>query len=747
MMRVLSTILTALLFPIVAVGQQAPPPGPSRSPNLNNLPDKAAAQVNIGAASGTDDTLSETHTGGDSSGISRKSPVADSTSRTFSSPDAGRNIVRSHDALLDGSNSDKINLQNLRTATPNGGVIDLPPGNWPATGSSAWVPTKPDTTSSVLWRATGTLDLGQGATPQSNPLMLVGADCDLTETSLGGRLNLLRNCVTSTVVTPNLNVQLFNSAPLPLQSYGLFPQVKAAQFNAFQKLGGSASLDGLVASVDTWGQNNFTSQDVALQSDVTIHPFATDSTWGLDVYSRDLTGSPATPFGQMMVELDTEANGPELLAGQYDPSAGYRNHIWISPGLHSVSGWTKTASRNYGDLVLGSQGGVATVYRSQTPRAARTGSVEPSWPAQIQIHATADTASGDTIQVNSTSGISVGYGVMPDQNAGGTAPYTTVLSVVDRTHLRLSAPVTGHGVLNNENLNINPTVVDGGVTWMYGEPYAVQYGKAIWLNDGDSGHGERNSISYLTGFGTNGRFENAVIDLSKASFVHSYSAAIRLGAGHILDFDGDGTAAKQNQHQMVYSGGTWVYKSGGLTALQLDDTAFKFIANGKVQLASGGQAQSVGVTTGYAPLALSVATKINNMNDTDLIAGQGGLNIYHTNSSGTIASSSRPDIQTDGSGNIGLNTSVHYGGSVPSLSCNGTGAAQGGHNTNSSGAVNPGSGSSSCTVTWAVAYTSYSNCMATSRSPNSTFGYTFNLARLTVTGTALTLFDYRCDGL
>jgi hypothetical protein len=91
-------------------------------------------------------------------------------------------------------------------------------------------------------------------------------------------------------------------------------------------------------------------------------------------------------------------------------------------------------------------------------------------------------------------------------------------------------------------------VTDGTITWRYGEPYAVSFGRGIAL-DAQAGQ----AVSFATGFSSNAAFSNAVLDLSAASLLRPAAAGLRLAANMPVDFSGTASAAGQNQHTLEYS--------------------------------------------------------------------------------------------------------------------------------------------------------------------------------------------------
>jgi hypothetical protein len=117
-------------------------------------------------------------------------------------------------------------------------------------------------------------------------------------------------------------------------------------------------------------------------------------------------------------------------------------------------------------------------------------------------------------------------------------------------------------------------VSDGSVVWTYEQPAAVEYGRGVWLDSGYGGDERGTTISFGTGFATNARFQNAVIDFSEATLAPGTTAAIRIAANQPIDLSGNGTAAGQNQHVLQYSNAadalTYTIK-GGL-ALSIADT-------------------------------------------------------------------------------------------------------------------------------------------------------------------------------
>jgi hypothetical protein len=90
-----------------------------------------------------------------------------------------------------------------------------------------------------------------------------------------------------------------------------------------------------------------------------------------------------------------------------------------------------------------------------------------------------------------------------------------------------------------------------------------------------------------------------------------------------------------------------------------------------------------------------------------------------------------------------------YGGSAPAVSSCGSGAAIDANANDEAGTVTVGSVATSCTVTFAKAYTTFNHCKVTSQSSISGLAYAYTKTAITVTASVLggDAFDYVCDGV
>jgi hypothetical protein len=93
---------------------------------------------------------------------------------------------------------------------------------------------------------------------------------------------------------------------------------------------------------------------------------------------------------------------------------------------------------------------------------------------------------------------------------------------------------------------------------------------------------------------------------------------------------------------------------------------------------------------------------------------------------------------------------LSYGGSAPAVSACGTGSpAIDAHATDESGTVTIGTVATSCTITFAKAFTSFNHCRITSQTTVSGLAYSYTLSAITLSASVLggDLIDYNCDGV
>jgi hypothetical protein len=283
-----------------------------------------------------------------------------------------------------------------------------------------------------------------------------------------------------------------------LASYGLYPQIGAAQIQANGHPGGTASLDAGIFTLNLFGNHPYQAQDVAIQS--TINQYGSDSSWLFDGFSRDLTGKPPSDFSQVGLELDMSANGPDKASASYEPLHTFRLFLALVPGAQIWPSWTANHTYAAGAIVVQN-----------------------------------DAASVPSVYIATSGGTSAG-GVPSFPNSG--------------------------------------TVTDGNVVWTYSQPYAVSYGRGIWLDSGYGGGARGSAIRFGSGFASNALFDDAPIDLSEATLAAASSAGIRLSPDMPIDFSGNGTAPAQNLRILQYTdtAGALTYTVKGRVALSISDT-------------------------------------------------------------------------------------------------------------------------------------------------------------------------------
>lgn len=489
-------------------------------------------------------------------------------------------------AALNGSGSDEAIIQSIYDSSPADSVLAIPTGTrWPALATgNGWSPTKSVAFKSVLWRLLGSLYTASSGT---NAACGAIGDGDLTECYAGGTLNFLRHTITGDPGAPAIHIGYENSSPsYGLNGYPFYQGTSALQINAQNDAGATGSVVGEEIELNTLDSHSFQDENVGYSVNVTKH--GQGSTWQFSGQTQDDTGLPPQGFASVGTELDILANGPDAPASLYDPGQSDRWFLYLAPKENPTGSWAAATTVATGSLVTAADAaGVSTVYVATA--GGKTGPVAPGWP-----------------------------------NSG--------------------------------------TVTDGTVTWSYGEPYAMSVGAGIWLDNGESG-----TTSYSAGLATNGRFDDAVLDLSRATLTEAggsnTGAALRIAANEPIDFSGNGSKAGQNQHFLQYSTANGqnalIYQTPAGTAFSIADTnqAATFAGGltvGGVAVLGTNSAMGAGanignISSGFNASALTVAwNHSNGGQETDLITGQGGVQLFPVSSSGTIGSAV---FKLDSSGN------------------------------------------------------------------------------------------------
>ena len=224
---------------------------------------------------------------------------------------------------------------------------------------------------------------------------------------VGGRANFLKQLLTTSTNSPVVYSNLANLNAANLATYGLYPQLGTASFNAQQQwdntkcpllewgpslpfafgasiinngqiysaiVGGTSASSGTGPSgtglvVDggvTWqwlstGQGcGQASLDAVIGTVYTwgqrpfqaqdvavqaqVFKYGSDSTWAFDGQSLDQSGLPASAFSQVGMELDLGGSGPESVRTQYAPIGAYRVGLSINPNATFWGSWAASTA-------------------------------------------------------------------------------------------------------------------------------------------------------------------------------------------------------------------------------------------------------------------------------------------------------------------------------------------------------------------------------------------------------------------
>lgn len=165
------------------------------------------------------------------------------------------------------------------------------------------------------------------------------------------------------------------------------------------------------------------------------------------------------------------------------------------------------------------------------------------------------------------------------------------------------------------------------------------------------------------------------------------------------------------------------FRGGGTGGLILNGTA------GPVIIAQGGTSKTVNNT-----ITITSPTSI-------------AFNQYTT--AGIIVNDTSGNLTSSTAIKPGANNHHSFGGSAPAVTSCGGSPSIDGNASDSSGTVTVGSVATTCTVTFASAYTTFNHCRVVSQSSISGLAYSYTKTAITVTASVLggDLFDYECDGV
>jgi hypothetical protein len=164
--------------------------------------------------------------------------------------------------------------------------------------------------------------------------------------------------------------------------------------------------------------------------------------------------------------------------------------------------------------------------------------------------------------------------------------------------------------------------------------------------------------------------------------------------------------------------------------------------SGGVLNITGGEGGGSGGVGGTITISGGIGTGAQAAGDVDLVGGgnagtgvSGAVNLLDQNQDNSL--------RVDGVGH------VSYAGSPPAVTACGTSPSLDNFANDTTGTVTPGTGAvASCTITFANPYITWDHCRVSSQTTVASFGYTYTLVHVVITGTSLLggKFDYSCDG-
>jgi hypothetical protein len=501
--------------------------------------------------------------------------------------------VKDFGAVMNGSVMDEAALQAAYDATPDGGTIHVPSGNWPVGFRVKGNPSK-----RVRWLLDGNLNTGANPLSSQNNTIVraLSTTDDIVEGHNAGFAQYQKIIDTNNISNP----LMFLQTELKGNQTGM---VEGPLYTQFTNLSNFCVIDAgstgaLICNqnhLTSFGNNFYYAQDVANFN--VVDTFGTNATWSVYAEQTDHSGENAytyqdttagngrvipagtlKAFQHVLAEMDHRENGPDEAGATYDPNTGTRVNFWLNNAAYDPGVPAPGQSYNVGQIV-------------QQPCA--TNNVIYIWRVT-----TAGTA------------------------ASPTPPFTC-----------------------SNSKPIGSTFKDGTVVFTAINTFYNQVGRGIWFNSSDAS-------TWGTAIGGTANIDNAFMDLSKVHFTQAQSAAIRIPASAVIDLSGNGTAAGRNQHTLTWSnyqgGSSLVYTAAGRHLLTIADNGATTLV-GRTTIGSGGQANLAGISTGLPPVGLTVGHDATGGSETDFLVGRNGVQIFPVQPGGTRQAA--PVATIDGTGN------------------------------------------------------------------------------------------------
>lgn len=187
--------------------------------------------------------------------------------------------------------------------------------------------------------------------------------------------------------------------------------------------------------------------------------------------------------------------------------------------------------------------------------------------------------------------------------------------------------------------------------------------------------------------------------------------------------------------------------NNGVAALSVQNTNTGSAAESKLSLLNAGTPGTAALSqtaSGFTPVSGKAANQLYLQTGT---GGSGGVLVQAQNASGAL------EVQTGGTTRhfyVSASGHISAPGAAPVVSACGSGSPTIDANASDyAGTVTAGTATSTCTVTFATAYTSFNHCRVVPHATLAAFGYGYSLSAIIVTATTLgsAVIDYQCDGV
>lgn len=322
--------------------------------------------------------------------------------------------VKDFGATMDGSSSDKVNIQLAYDATPNGGVISIPCNSvWPVNpmdNLGDWSPTHTSGKSVIYSDTCGMTWNGAEWGGWKYMDHAIGDD-DLMFQLAGASMWLRRQEFSSVDNHAPLSIGRDIAASVTYTGggnwggsvYAYTPSVMVTTRNGASGNDGNptgGSIMGFKTETQTYSNQPWSVQDVALMP--TARRYGTSSIWSFSMELDDETGLPAASEFEETNEVDIAASDNELSNCVNDPKECARMPMYFGLAHRSFGTWSPNATHN--------GGAVGYPYNPATNSTAWT---EATWNPYFVP---------DKVTATDTSGVPAHYVALTSGTSGSSAP-------------------------------------------------------------------------------------------------------------------------------------------------------------------------------------------------------------------------------------------------------------------------------------------------------------------------------------